>query len=205
MPMPIAAVITADIVHSTKMPPKEQRSTVSRFGRILSGHVFEFYRGDSLQAFIRNPNEALELVFQLRSAARGLSAIHDVRASIGIGHASARTTNTRTATSQPYVLSGRGFDQLTGEQRLRIQSGNDQANIAFNVIAQYADHIFRDLTIKQAEVVGKLLEQKTQTEVARSLKKAQATVNKHAQAASWDAIEGLIYEYKHAIKQFKLE
>jgi hypothetical protein len=203
--MPIAAVITADIVNSTMMPSTLRRSIAAKFSKILNGHPFDFYRGDSLQAVIRGPEEALGLVLQLRTEARALSIIHDVRASIGIGQANARIADMRTATGEAFVLSGRGFDQLTDNRRLYIQSSSELANIALDTIARFADHIFRNMTSKQAEVVGKLLEEKTQTEVARYLKKAQATVNKHAQSASWGEIEELIHQYKHAIKSFKLQ
>lgn len=202
--MPIAAVITGDIVNSTLLAPILEKRMVAQLSIILNDHKFEFYRGDSFQAYIKDSAEALELVFQLRAVARSYSFIHDVRASIGIGYVDAPVRTLRTAASEAFVLSGRAFDQLTEPQRLWIQSTKEEANIAFRVIAYYADFISRRLTSKQAEVILELLKEHTQIEAAKKLKKAQATINRHAQAAGWPEIERLINEYKQVITQFKI-
>ncbi|HSU28088.1 MAG TPA: hypothetical protein VLJ68_06890 [Chitinophagaceae bacterium] len=200
--MSISAVITGDIVNSTLLvSPAIEKKLITQLSAVLKEHKFEFYRGDSFQAYIRNPDEALELVFQLRAIARSFSFIHDVRASIGIGKAATPVRNLRTATSEAFILSGRSFDRLGDEIRLSIESPDPEANTAFRVIASYADFISKRLTSKQAEVVSELLKEHTQTETAKKLKKAQATVNKHAQAAGWSEIEKLIYEYKQVIHQ----
>jgi len=202
--MPVAAVVTGDIVNSTLLAPKLEKKLIGQLGILLKDHKFEFYRGDSFQVYIKHPAEALELLFRLRAQARCYSFIHDVRGSIGIGKMNASVRELRTATSEAFVLSGRAFDQLSGDQRMVVHSINKEANTAFRLIAYYGDFIFKRLTSKQAEVVLELLKEMTQTEAAKKLKKSQATISKHLQAAAWSEIQKLIIEYKEVITQFKI-
>jgi hypothetical protein len=199
-----AAIITADIVNYTVLKPTTEKKMVSQLSTILKDTKFEFYRGDSFQAYIKHPMTAFRLLLQLRMAAKSHSSIHDIRTSIGIGKVDIPVRSLRTATGEAFVLSGRAFDQLADERLLLIQSGNEQANIAFRIIAYYTDHLLKRLTSKQAEVIAELLKEQTQAEVAKKLKKAQATINKHAQAAGWVEIQRLLNEYKEVITQFDL-
>ena len=202
--MAIAAVITADIVNSTSLPPQQEKKLVSIISSVLKEQKFEFYRGDSFQVYVKNSHIALEIVFQIRTAARSFSLIHDVRASIGIGHVQLPIKSLKTATSEAFVLSGRGFDELGNDSRLKIKPYKEEASSALKIIAYFSDYIFSGLTSKQATVVFELLQKHTQVEVAKRLKKAQATINKHAQSAGWSEIEKLLNEYQQVITQFKL-
>jgi len=202
--MPTAAVITGDIVSSTMLPTSLNKKILAGISKIFGDHPFEFYRGDSFQAYIKSPQSALEIVFRLRAAARSINFIHDIRASIGIGKVRVPLREMRTASGEAFVLSGRAFDNLDAKQRVAIDSPDPQANIAFRVIADYADFLCQKLTQKQAEVLTELLQEETQTDIAQKLKKAQATINQHAQSASWPAFEKLIREYQQTIIQFNL-
>ncbi len=204
MGMPVAAVITADIVNSTVPGTAMGKKLVTQLSAVLKNYAFEFYRGDSFQVYTKDPLAALKLSFQLRAAARKLSDIYDVRISIGIGNVAARVRSLRTANSEAFVLSGRMFDQLKDTQRLWIESADGKANIAFRVIAGFADYMLKRLTSKQAEVVAELLKKQTQTQVSKKLKRKQSTINKHAHSAGWPEIEKLLYEYQQVIIQFNL-
>lgn len=204
MGMPVAAVITADIVNSTASVATMGKKLVTQLSAVLKNHTFEFYRGDSFQAYAGDPLAALKLSFQLRATAKRLSDIYDVRISIGIGKVTAPVRSLRTANSEAFVLSGRMFDQLKDDQRLWIQSANANANIAFRVIANFSDYILKRLTSKQAEVVVELLKEQTQTQISKKLKREQSTINKHARSAGWPEMEKLLYEYNQVITQFNL-
>ncbi|HRN56899.1 MAG TPA: hypothetical protein PLL71_10630 [Agriterribacter sp.] len=204
MPMPVGAVITADIVNSTVPGTAMGKKLVTQLSAVLKDHVFEFYRGDSFQVYTRDPLAALKLSFRLRAVAKKLSDIYDVRVSIGIGNVAARVRSLRTTNSEAFILSGRMFDQLKDTQRLRIGSADEKANIAFRVIAGFADYMLKRLTSKQAEVVLELLKGQTQTQISEKLKKKQSTINKHAHSAGWPEIEKLLYEYHQVIIQFNL-
>ena len=201
------AVITADIVNSTRLKKAEEKMLISNLSSILKLYKFEFYRGDSFQAYIPDPKQALKVVLQVRAVAKRLSSgfsspFTDVRASIGIGNITEPVKDLKTAKGEAFLLSGRAFDEMskTGK-RLRIQSSNEAMNLGLKIIANYADSLFSQLTSKQAAVVFELLMDHNQVETAKRLKKSQPTINKHAQSARWAEINNLIEDYQLFITQ----
>ena len=202
--MALRAVITADIVNSTLLPPKLGKNLITTFLSILKPYKSEFYRGDSFQIYMNEPEDALKIVFQVRTAARRIASLHDVRASIGIAENNSKVTKLNDEKGDAFVESGRAFDYINKtERRLLIRSKNESINVAFEVISRFADNILTNLTSKQAEVIFELLLDNTQIEAAKKLKKSQATVNKHVHSAGWRDIVELLENYQQLIAQIK--
>ncbi len=198
--MAISAILTADIVNSTLFSPAEEKRFRSRLDTILKPFRFEFYRGDSFQVFIREPEEALQTVLAIRAEVRKMSIQYDVRCSIGLGEVNSRINKLSTATDAAFVRSGRSFDNLSNTgQRLAIFSGQETADRGLAVISYFIDYLVQRWTEKQAEVIGELLQDNTQTKAARKLRKSLSTINKHAQAAGWNEIQKLLEEYHQII------
>lgn len=201
----IGAIITADIVNSTKLSKAEYKKLEKSLSVLLQDYPHEFFRGDSFQVFAKSPNDALRLVLQLRAAAIKISleeTIVDIRASIGIGSVKLPVKSLKTASGEAFVLSGRAFDKMVKEERLAIvcDEKNKAVNLGLKLIAQFIEFIFQRLTVKQAAVVSELLMKRTQIEAAKKLKKSQATVHKHTQAAGWPQIEMLLKDYENLIQ-----
>jgi hypothetical protein len=199
------AVITADIVNSTRIPKAEYKKLLKNLEAILQEYQHEFFRGDSFQVFIKSPEDALRVLLQTRTAAMKLSGtsmpVADIRASIGIGNIKLPVKSFQTASGDVFVLSGRAFDKMTKDERLTIDCDekNKAVNLGLKLVAQFADYLFQRLTFKQAGVVNELLMNRTQVDVARRLKKSQATIHKHSQSAGWPEIEKLLADYKNLI------
>ena len=199
------AVITADIVNSTRLSGSEHKKLMKSISVILESHQHEFFRGDSFQVLVKSPADALKILLQLRTVAVKISetpVLADVRASIGIGNTKQPIKSLKTASGEAFILSGRTFDKMIKEERLVI--GCDEKypaiDLGLKVVSQFIDYLFQRLTTKQAAVVFELLMNKTQTETARKLKKSQATVHKHTQSAGWPQIETLLKNYENLIK-----
>ncbi|MBA4168435.1 MAG: hypothetical protein H0X41_12985, partial [Chitinophagaceae bacterium] len=84
------SVITGDIVNSTKLDDESDKRLLKKLHQILEPYKFEFFRGDSFQAYQENSASALQTALRCRTAAIGLNpeaatVISDVRISIGIG------------------------------------------------------------------------------------------------------------------------
>ena len=200
----IGAIITADIVNSTKLSKAEYKKLEKSLSVLLEPYLHEFFRGDSFQAFVKSPNDALRLLLLLRTAAIKISsgeAIADIRSSVGISAVKLPVKSLKTASGEAFVLSGRAFDKMTKGERLAIvcDEKNKAVNLGLKLIAQFIDFIFQRLTVKQAAVVFELLMKSTQIEAAKKLKKSQATVHKHTQAAGWPQIEMLLQDYENLI------
>jgi hypothetical protein len=203
--MSLSAVITADIVNSTKLSKAESKKLIKNLTGILLEHQHEFFRGDSFQVLVKSPDEALRILLHARTTAMKLSGssmpVADIRASIGIGNVKLPVKSFQTASGDVFILSGRAFDKMAKEERLIIicDEKNKAVNSGLKVISQFIDYLFQRLTFKQAAVVYELLMARTQIDTAKRLRKSQATVNKHTQAAGWPEIEKLLEEYKNLI------
>ncbi len=201
--MILSAVITADIVNSTRLSKTEYKKLVKNLEEILEPYQHEFFRGDSFQVFVKSPNEALRVVLQARTVAMKLSETSpsDIRASIGIGQVKLPVKSFQTASGDVFILSGRSFDKMIKDERLIIVSDekNKAVNLGLKLISQFIDYLFQRLTFKQAAVVYELLMDRTQIDTAKRLKKSQATIHKHIQAAGWPQTEKLLSDYKDLI------
>src|SRR5438270_13130063 len=126
--MPTGAVITADIVNSTLLTREQEKKLLSQLTVVLQEYKYEFYRGDSFQVYLKNYQLALLVVLLSRATARAFSFSFDVRASIGIAQVEAPVRSLKTATGEAFILSGRAFDEMDIDERLKIQSADEQAN-----------------------------------------------------------------------------
>lgn len=201
------AIITADIVNSTLLTGKQEKKLFNNLKSILEPNLFEFYRGDSFQVYLKEPEDALKLALQARLAGKKLTpelsvSPFDVRISIGIGTLPAQVKTLKTATGEAFILSGRAFDEMRNtETRMMIQSAKPDINSTLKVISSFIDYIFQKLTTRQATVVYELTLGNTQMEAAKRLKKSQPTINKHAQSAGWPQIATLLDAYRQLTKQ----
>lgn len=203
--MVTGAVITADIVNSTKLSGTEHKKLIKNLGVVFHDHRYEFFRGDSFQVFIKTPGEALQVLMKARTTAMKIAGSSaptaDIRASIGIGNVKLPVSSFQTAVGDVFILSGRAFDKMTKDSRLIIlcEEKYRAINSGLKVISQFIDYLFQRLTLKQAVVVYELLMEQTQIETAKKLKKSQATIHKHMVAAGWPEIEKLQAEYKNLV------
>jgi hypothetical protein len=202
--MALSAVITADIVNSTQLSKTEYKKLLKNLEVLLQPHQHEFFRGDSFQVFLKSPNDALKVLLQARTIAMKSdtsSTLSDIRASIGIGTVKLPVKSFQTAVGDVFVLSGRAFDKLAKDERLTIvcDEKNKAVNLGLSLVSQFIDYLFQRLTFKQAAVVDELLMDRTQIDTAKRLKKSQATIHKHTQAAGWPELEKLLAQYKELI------
>lgn len=207
--MAISAVLTGDIVNSTKLSAAKSAALGRELQALFTKEAvsFEFYRGDSFQAYVKDPAKALQLALLSRTAAIKLSkddkrVLSDVRISIGIGSVSSPVRSLKTAKGEAFVLSGRKFDEMIKEQyRLAIISTHELANLALQMMANYLNAIFKDMTGKQAEVIFELLKGGLQKEVASKIKKTKSTIHQRITAGRWPEIEILLQQYQQLILQ----
>ena len=206
--MVLMAVLTGDIVNSTKLSASREKQLNEQLIGQFAGYKssLEFYRGDSFQAYLQDPAQALRLALLSRTAAIAIAKDSkkvqaDVRISIGIGKVDTPVTSLKTAKGEAFILSGRAFDEMVQqEQRLAIVCANPLANEGLQVITDYLNSIFQVMTGKQAEVMYELLAGKSQTDVARQLKKTKSTIHQRTSSGGWAAIEKLLQQYENIIK-----
>jgi Sigma-70, region 4 len=204
----IHAVLTGDIVNSTALSTEMEKSLYTAIQQALSPYLIEFYRGDSFQTYLEDPAVSLRKALLCRALTISLTAaeegpgVSDIRISIGLGEVEGPVRAPGLARGGPFLLSGRGLDELQKtEQRLKISSGNTIADIGLQAMADHLDAIYRDLTPKQAAVICLLLEGVTQQEAATQLGKSKSTVSQLVAAGSWAEIEKILQQFETLINQ----
>jgi hypothetical protein len=202
----VHAVLTGDIVNSTKLSPHDEKKLLKLLQDILTDHKYEFFRGDSFQIYLKDSQPALRLALQCRTAAIGLDpeqsrAISDVRLSIGIGQVETPVRALALAKGEAFLLSGRALDSLEKtEGRLIITTENKMANYALAVMSDYINSIYRQMTPKQAEVIFELLKGHSQQHVAEKLNRSKSTISQHVTAGRWDEIESILKKYQDIVQ-----
>lgn len=205
--MAIRAVLTGDIVNSTRIGKANERKLLKNLQQVLAAHLFEFYRGDSLQVYIKEPTQALQIALLCRTAGMSITqndmvVSSDVRLSIGIGQVNTSVKALGNAKGEAFVLSGRAFDEIVHmDTRLVISTANSLANVGLRVIADYINAIFKVMTSKQAAVIFELLKGESQQQVAAKMKKSKSTINQRVSAGRWPEIEKLLQQYENIINQ----
>lgn len=205
--MTIRAVLTGDIVNSTRLGKDNERKLLRKLKQVLDTYLFEFYRGDSFQVYMKAPKDAFRIALLCRTAAISIpledeEISSDVRISIGVGKVSATVKNLGSAKGEAFLLSGRAFDEIAvTDTRLSIVTSNELANEGLQVISDYTNSIFKTMTSKQAEVIFELLNAKTQLEIAKKFKRTKSTISQHVSAGKWNEIEKLLKQYENIINQ----
>jgi hypothetical protein len=196
------AVLTGDIVNSTTLQASVVHDLLRHLEAVLDGSQFEFFRGDSLQAYFENPAVALRVAMRCRTAAlsimvEGQEIMADVRVSIGIGGVELPVRDLATARGEAFLLSGRALDALGKSAGTIIMvDGSKLTNLCLDVMSDYINSVFRQLTPKQAEVIHLLLAGLNQQQVAETLKRSKSTISQHATAGKWDELEKILSDYE---------
>ncbi|MBC7382121.1 MAG: hypothetical protein H7296_03900 [Bacteroidia bacterium] len=219
------AVITGDIVRSTKMCIKERQMLITSVDAALRqwgkdyGMQVEMYRGDSFQCLLHTPEYALRIALiiktfikslnptesnELRSRAKNAKknemalpvSMFDTRIGIGIGNVDKGLNKLGTANGPAFLLSGHLLDKLTqGKQSMGIATEDSFSN-ELAIECLLLDYIISRTTALQCEVINLKLLGYTETEIAHKLKIAQSAVNQRSNSAGWNAIEGMVKRFE---------
>jgi hypothetical protein len=196
-------VIAGDIIGSKKNLPDHYLDVVQS---ILKEHArdshYQIYRGDSFQAQINKPVDALKICLIIKSALKKTASL-DVRIAIGLGDVELIDNNIAVSTGSALIRSGELLDSLKDiEQNLMVNGENlldDYLNTALKLGLLYMDN----WTENSAEITYELLTNPNtnQENLGKKLGIQQATVSRRKQRANWNETAQLInlfaQYYKH--------
>ncbi|MCU0423116.1 MAG: hypothetical protein MUC81_09920 [Bacteroidia bacterium] len=219
------AVITGDIIQSTKMTASQRISLIKYLENALYNwskdynFQYEIYRGDSFQCLLNHPLYALRVALQVKTYIRGLNPnsvyklsaekqpskvqtmiypiwMFDIRLAIGIGEVEGKTRSLRIANGNAFLLSGRSLDSLKRiKQTLGIAS-NDVFQVELDTEFYLLDHIISKTTALQSEVICLKLLGYPEIEIAKMLGIAQSAVNQRSNKGGWNAIAKMVRRYE---------
>lgn len=208
----IHAVITGDIIRSSAIDKDFQGALHIIAGDIkehYTGFLFDVFRGDSFQALVRQPEDALLLSVILRAGLRRYSRgssvndAWDARISIGVGHTEIKNNvNLGEMTGEAFVRSGQSLDKMKKEgSRLKITTGDEETDKEFGASCPLADAIMSRWTTSQSEAIYPyLLKKKTQNEIGRALDTTQRAISKRFESANLQSMTCFFNRYKEVIQ-----
>jgi DNA-directed RNA polymerase specialized sigma subunit len=218
----VVAIITGDIVSSTKLQPKERQqlyNNTDSFLKSLPAYInsYETFRGDSLQCQAIDPAMSLRVALLIRSFFRAYTTTdkkktllkkskgyfttnYDIRLAIGMGETDFIDKKITSSDGEAFRLSGHALDSLKDStQRLVIQTANSQFNEQWEPPILLLDALVQRWTQTQAELVLYKLQKVREDEIAARLQITQSAVTQRKKTAQWYAVEKLLEYFEKTI------
>jgi hypothetical protein len=192
------AVITADMVNSTQFSREESTAWLEELLAILrQNQVFkwalkpEIYRGDSFQAVLKNPDEAMRMAILARACMRKHAPNADMRIAIGIGHTEQLTDRPGTSDGEAFRLSGHLADTIR-QQKARIGIALSRPSEPLSATLDLLETVIESWTSAQSEVIESLLQGKNVTQIAETLSISQSAASQRVASSKWWAIDSFL-------------
>lgn len=187
------AVITADIVNSTKIEETNRYLLVDELDNIiqdlkrLSSLRCEMYRGDSFQVLVDDVKYCLEIAVLIRLGLKKSNLLKntklDARMAIGVGDVSYEHEQVILSDGEAFRLSGRTFDKLN-KRRLLIATNINNMDEPLNVMLAFIDELLEGLSYTQSKYLyDSLLYNMSQMELANVYNTSQPNIAKHLKSA----------------------
>lgn len=215
--MSIVAIITGDIIHSSRLQTAERIQLMERLEQIfedleaqslLDGR--EIFRGDSFQLMLSNADEALKAALLIKTGLKkNIYEVKegkqqaDARISIGIGEISYQGERLGTSDGEAYRLSGRALDKMKKRNSLTINSIWREVNEEMDVACALSEAIIGRWTQAQSAIIyAYLLNNKTQQVLAKEFNITQGAVSQHlSEAGHMDAIRMFLERFRKVISE----
>lgn len=210
--MKIGAIITGDIVDSTKMAAEERNSMLlmlQSLPELLSTFTkidLEIFRGDSFQIRVWDPIDSLKVALAIRAHIRSFKFAEynrqwDARMAIGVGTVEFENGIIATSDGEAYRSSGRGLDSI-GKYRLTIETTWKEVNKELRVSTAFADDIISGWTQSQSRVMFQSLTTSlTHAEIGIILGITRQMVDKALRAGKEDLMNLYINRFEELIKE----
>lgn len=220
------AVITGDIIHSTKLSSEAKAKLFVKIKNYLNalskefGIKTEMYRGDSFQCFIEHPINSLRISLLIKTYIRSLNPseiytiskkalfsktnqtvlttfVLDARIALGIGENEHIRNTLANSDGMAFYLSGRLLDNIKNtKQHLAIES-DDKFVDEWETECILLDEIIRKTTALQCKVINLKLKGFTETQIANKLNIGQSAVNQRSNNGGWRAIETMVDRFEN--------
>jgi hypothetical protein len=220
----LGAIITGDIVHSTRMTASQRNWLFKQISLALYQWDKDFrtksetFRGDSFQCLVKNISDSLRIVLIQKTFIRSLnpsdelennklnsitkkkvifpSWIFDARIAIGIGNMQLTSSRLASSGGEAFQLSGKLLDKMKGKKQTLAVATNDKFQQELELEFILLDAILAKTTALQCEVINLKLLGYTETEIAKRLNVKQSAVNQRSISGNWNAIESMIKRFE---------
>lgn len=206
----IKGVITGDIIESSAIQIKYRDFLLKSIREIadelsvIEPLRIEMFRGDSFQAVIDSPENAIKIAVLLRAGLKGHTPKEckkpwDARLSIGVGTISYHADNTVLSDGEAFQYSGRELDEM-GKRRLVVKTRWADVNEELQVSGAFADEVVSSWSVPQSQAAYQaLLYNISQKEIANKFQKSAQNISKLLGAAKVNLVQMYIDRYHKLI------
>ena len=206
----IKGVITGDIIESSAIQIKYRDFLLKSIREIadelsvIEPLRIEMFRGDSFQAVIDSPENAMKIAVRLRAGLKGHTPKEckkpwDARLSIGVGTISYHADNTVLSDGEAFQYSGRELDEM-GKRRLVVKTRWADVNEELLVSGAFADEVVSSWSVPQSQAAYQaLLYNISQKEIAKKFQKSAQNISKLLGAAKVNLVQMYIDRYHKLI------
>ena len=211
---PVYAVLTGDVVASSKQPPSALQEIMQRlrkgaeqFSKTFPDSVYgrlDVYSGDGFQLLMSDLGRSLRAALFLRATVRSYSkAKVDTRIAVAWGRINESTLNPdriSESTGAAFTESGRALKGLKSRYRLVWQPGQHLTDVGFLKSAvSLLDELAGHWTARQAEIIALALLELSQEDIALAIGIRQPTVNRTLRRGSWRGIEDFLQDVNNSL------
>lgn len=208
------AVLTGDLVRSSKLPPADLKKIMQRlrdgavkFSKTFPHSVYgklDVYSGDGWQLLIPDCKHSLRAALFLRAVVKSYEKSQvDTRIAVAWGTVDESRLNPERvseSTGEAFTESGRALKGMKKHRRLVWQPGNPLAHVVLlNSAVSLLDELATHWTSRQAETLALALLDQSQEEIAAALGKRQPTVHQALQRTGWRGIVDFLHEIEHSL------
>ena len=221
----IQAIITGDIVHSSRMSVGHREWLFKQIADALKqwnkdfGMRSEIFRGDSFQCLVKNSADALKLTLLIKTYIRSLNPsklyevikkedpktkreiifptwIFDARIAIGIGEIEFLSNKLASSGGKAFQLSGQLLDKIKNKKQSLAIATEDRFKEELETEFILLDALISRTTALQCEVINLKLLGYTEHQIAENLEVGQSAINQRSKSGNWKAIETILKRFE---------
>lgn len=210
----IFAVLTGDLVGSSRFKTEEQRNEVlsvlkDSFDKIEPPDIiasrFTIHRGDSFQGVLRSPEEALKAAIIIRanllSKSFGEKSRLDARIAIGVGKIDyLRDDQVGEGEGEAFRNSGLELDKMKGERHITVKTPWNEINEELQTDCALLDALINRWTKEQAEAIIYHIQDYKQEDIAKKLNTSQSAVSQRQRIGGAWAVRLFFERFKIIVK-----
>jgi hypothetical protein len=219
------AIITGDVIHSTRLTAEQQHWLYAQIADALRqwskdfGMKSETFRGDSFQCLVKKPADALKMALLQKTFIRSLNPsshyevhqkntqqkrrgiifptwIFDARIAIGIGDIDLLSKKLAASGGKAFQLSGQLLDNMKNRKQSFAIATNDKFNDELETEFILLDAIISKTTALQCQVINLKLLGYTEIQIAEELKVGQSAINQRSNSGNWNAIDAMLKRFE---------
>lgn len=201
----MVAVLTTDIVHSTKLSANEYAKVMTALQQLLElqaerfGCTFEIFRGDSFQVLYPDYAVAMQSALVIRlnlQAGINCSAVK-LTQSLAVDKVEKQSDRLGSSLGEAFIVSGRALDKATsGDLLLNFPRSLSAADLTISTL--FLRSLLDGLTIKQAEVLFYYidLDCPEQQSIADIMKMTRQNVATHLKRSGAELVKAYLNAYR---------